>query len=177
MRLLPIEKPKGILTKIMYFMMKRSFGKVITPMKVIYARNPSLAFVVKKMQDTEENKLKIATETKLLVKNRIADLNGCAFCVDISEHFAEKSGLSIEKFRSVYKYETSDLFSDADKAVLNFVTEIIKNGEASDQAWNEIKKYFTERQIVDICYVSAVESYYNVFNKALEIHSDNLCSI
>jgi hypothetical protein len=42
MRLAPIENPKDIVGKIAYWMTKRRLGKVITPMKVIYARLPAL---------------------------------------------------------------------------------------------------------------------------------------
>ena len=40
MRLRPIEKPKGLMMKIAYFMTRRQFGKVMMPMKVVLARMP-----------------------------------------------------------------------------------------------------------------------------------------
>jgi hypothetical protein len=40
MRLRPIEKPKGLMMKIAYFMTRRQFGKVMIPMKVVLARMP-----------------------------------------------------------------------------------------------------------------------------------------
>lgn len=42
MRLDPIERPATIVGKIAYWMTARRLGKVITPMKVIYARFPAL---------------------------------------------------------------------------------------------------------------------------------------
>ncbi len=42
MRLKPIENPRKLLAKIAYWMSKRKFGKVLMPLKVVYARNPGL---------------------------------------------------------------------------------------------------------------------------------------
>jgi hypothetical protein len=39
----PIEKPQGLLMKLVYATTRQQFGKVLTPMKVAYARLP-LAF-------------------------------------------------------------------------------------------------------------------------------------
>jgi len=37
MRLQPIEKPKRLMMRIAYFMTRRQFGKVMSPMKVVLA--------------------------------------------------------------------------------------------------------------------------------------------
>ncbi len=39
----PIERPRGLMMKLVYAMSRRQFGKVLTPLKVISARMP-LAF-------------------------------------------------------------------------------------------------------------------------------------
>ncbi len=59
-RIEPIEKPKGLITKIAFKILKRDFGKVIMPAKVIYARYPKIMFAVKKMYDVENNLKKIS---------------------------------------------------------------------------------------------------------------------
>ena len=38
--LAPIERPQGLLKKIVYALSRRQFGKVPTPVKVVYARLP-----------------------------------------------------------------------------------------------------------------------------------------
>ena len=38
--LAPIEKPRGMMMGLVYKMSKRQFGKVLTPLKVVYARLP-----------------------------------------------------------------------------------------------------------------------------------------
>jgi len=41
-RLEPIEKPKGLMMRIAFWMTRRQFGKVMTPMKVLYPRMPRM---------------------------------------------------------------------------------------------------------------------------------------
>jgi len=41
MRLNPIDKPKGIAMRVAFWMTQRQFGKVLTPMRVLYPRMPA----------------------------------------------------------------------------------------------------------------------------------------
>ena len=45
----PIEKPRGIFLKMVFYFTKRQFGKVMTPMKVFVARMPA-AFAMRQYQ-------------------------------------------------------------------------------------------------------------------------------
>ncbi len=47
LRLAPIEKPRGLLVRLAYWLSKRQYGKVLTPMKVVYARKPGLINIVR----------------------------------------------------------------------------------------------------------------------------------
>lgn len=40
MRLTPIEKPKGLRMRMAFWFTRRKFGKVMTPMKVMFTRMP-----------------------------------------------------------------------------------------------------------------------------------------
>jgi hypothetical protein len=41
----PVEKPRGLLLKLVYFLTRRQFGKVATPIAVFSARMPT-AFLI-----------------------------------------------------------------------------------------------------------------------------------
>ena len=58
MRLEPIENPRGLLLKIAYWMSKRRFGKVLMPLKVVYARNPGLMWASNQIEKTMEGRLR-----------------------------------------------------------------------------------------------------------------------
>jgi len=50
MRLQPIEKPKRLMMRIAYFMMRRQFGKVMSPMKVVLAGMPGSEKLIRSLQ-------------------------------------------------------------------------------------------------------------------------------
>ena len=42
MRLAPIEQPNTLVLRLAYWMTRRAYGRVITPLKVVYARMPKV---------------------------------------------------------------------------------------------------------------------------------------
>ncbi len=113
--LAPIEKPRGLLTKLVYAVTRRQFGKVVTPVKVMYSRLPvTFGLFVSKIAKLDE-KLDLAPETQMLVRECVARINVCEFCIDIGRYFAIQSGMNEAKFDALSYYATSPLFSEAER--------------------------------------------------------------
>jgi alkylhydroperoxidase family enzyme len=177
MRLEPIEKPKGILLRIAYWMTQRQLGKVITPMKVLYSRMPTVMKLSYEIQRFEMKGIRLEPGLKFMVVTLAAQINGCGFCVDIARAMAIRQHLAMEKFNALSEYRTSPLFSDRERAALAYVEEATRHKRVSDTTFEELRKHFSEREIVEITWLNAVENYYNLINLPLEIESDGLCAI
>ncbi|MCB0502797.1 MAG: carboxymuconolactone decarboxylase family protein [Bacteroidetes bacterium] len=175
-RIAPLEKPKHPIVKAAYWIIKRKLGKVITPVKVIYARYPSMLPWVNKMDKIIENDIPLDDSIKLLVKYKIAFLNRCDFCLDIGQKSAIQKHIPLEKFYNIDSFETSDLFSEKEKSALQFAKEANQQ-KVSDTTFDTLKKHFNDKEIIGITYIVATENYYNIMNHALEINTDGLCSI
>jgi hypothetical protein len=81
----PIEKPQGLIMKLAYAMTRRQFGKVITPLKVHSARlPPSFGLFYSKISKLDK-KLLLPPETALLIREQVAHINMCLFCIDIAD--------------------------------------------------------------------------------------------
>ena len=175
--LAPIENPPGLMMKMVYGMSKRQFGKVMTPLKVFVARMP-LAFgmFVGKISKLDK-KLELPPETQLLVRERVARLNVCLFCIDIGRAFVIKSRMSEAKFDAMEGYATSPLFSDAERALLDYVTELTRDKKVDSETFARLAKHYSERAICEIVWLVASEHVYNMTNIGLNIHSDMLCDI
>ena len=120
----PIEHPSSPMLKLVYAMSRRQFGKVMTPLKVFVARMP-LAFGMFSGKIAKlDKKLELPAETQMLVRERVARLNVCLFCIDIGRSFVIKSKLNEAKFDALDDYATSPLFSESERALLDYVTEI-----------------------------------------------------
>jgi alkylhydroperoxidase family enzyme len=173
----PIENPQGLTMKFVYAMSRRQFGKVMTPLKVFAARMP-LAFgmFVGKIARLDK-KLELPQETILLVRERVAQLNICLFCIDIGRVFVIKSGMNEAKFDALNEYATSPLFSEAERALLDYVTELTRDKNVKPETFARLAKHYSERAICEIVWLVASEHFYNITNIGLNIHSDMLCDI
>jgi alkylhydroperoxidase family enzyme len=81
------------------------------------------------------------------------------------------------KFDALDEYNTSPLFTDAERAVLDYVTELTKDRTVNPDTFARVSKYYSERQICEIVWLVASEHFYNLGNIGLNIHSDMLCDI
>jgi alkylhydroperoxidase family enzyme len=177
MRLEPIEKPKGLMMRIAYWMTRRQLGKVMTPMKVVYPRVPGAMKVAYEMAKFESKGIRLEPQLKFMVTNLAAQINGCAFCLDIGRAMAIREHLGMDKFNALSEYRTSPLFSDRERAALAYVEEATRNKRVSDATFEALRKHFNEREIIEITWLNAVENYYNLINLPLEIESDGFCAI
>lgn len=173
----PIEKPKSLMMKLVYYLTKRQFGKVITPVKVGSARLP-IAFGIwgGKMYQLDK-KMILPKEMIFLIRNRVASINICEFCMDIGRYKAMKELMNEEKFNAVNEYNSSPLFSDAEKAALDYVTELTKDKKVNPQTFSKMAACYSEREICEIVFLVASEHTSNITNIGLNIHSDMFCDI
>jgi alkylhydroperoxidase family enzyme len=158
-------------------MSRRQFGKVMTPLKVFVARMP-LAFgmFVGKIGKLDK-KLELPAETIMLVRERVARLNVCLFCIDIGRAFQIQSRMNEAKFDAMEDYATSPLYSEAERALLDYVTELNHDKNVKPETFARLASYFSERAICEIVWLVASEHMYNISNIGLNIHSDMLCDI
>jgi alkylhydroperoxidase family enzyme len=85
----PIEKPDGLMKKLAYYFTRKQFGKVSTPVKVHSAWLPA-AF------GSLDKKLTLPREMVLLIREQVARLNVCSFCMDIGRSFAKRNRIRNE---------------------------------------------------------------------------------
>jgi alkylhydroperoxidase family enzyme len=176
-RILPIDKPKNIFVRIGFSLMKKQFGKVIMPARVVYARYPKLMFLTKKLMDIEQSMHEITDELKFLIQNFVATINGCSFCMDIAMKRAIQKKMPLEKFNELPNFKISSHFSDKEKAALTYVQEMTNNVHVPDEIFTELKKHWNDDTIIEITFTAAAENYLNLMTKPLGIGSDGLCMI
>ncbi len=177
MRLAPIERPKQLTARIAYWLTERRLGKVMTPMKVVYARLPALFRHAYQQVQIVEKHITLDPVISILVRTWPAMINQCTFCVDIAKAVALYKHMTMEKFEALPAYRTSPLFSERERAALAYVEEATREKRVSDATFAELQRHFTEREIVEITWLNALENYYNLLNLPLEIESDGLCAI
>jgi len=175
--LTPIEKPQGLMMKLAYYFTRRQFGKVLTPLKVYSARLPPAFGLFYAKIGKLDKKLLLPSETVLLIREEVARTNVCLFCMDIGRSVAIKASMNEAKFDALEQYRTSPLFSDAERAALDFATELTKDKKVNPDAFARLSRHYSEREICEIVWLVASEHLYNVTNIGLNVHSDMLCDL
>lgn len=175
--LAPIETPRGLIMKLVYYLTRKQFGKVLTPLKVFAARMPlgfgSFYGKINKL----DKQLELPPETVMLMREQVARINVCLFCIDIGRSFAIKASMNEAKFDALADYKTSPLFSEPERAALDYVTSLTKDKKVDAETFARLAKHYSERAICEIVWLVASEHVYNMTNIGLNIHSDMLCDL
>lgn len=175
--LAPIENPASPVLKMVYGMSRRQFGKVMTPIKVFVARMPLGFGMFYGKIGKLDKKLELPQEMQMLVRERVARLNVCLFCIDIGRWFTIKAHMNQSKFDALNDYASSPLFNDAERAALDYATELTQKKQVNDETFARLRKHYSERAICEIVWLVASEHFYNMSNIGLNIHSDMLCEV
>lgn len=173
----PVENPRGLMMKLVYATTRRQFGKVLTPLKVFCARLPVAFGQFYGKISTLDKKLVLSPETAMLIREQVARTNMCLFCIDIGRYFTIKASMNQAKFDALEQYSTSLLFTDAERAALDYVTELTRDKRVEADTFSRLARYYSERQICEIVWLVASEHFYNMTNIGLNIHSDMLCDV
>ena len=99
-----------------------------------------------------------------LVQIYASQLNGCAFCVDIHVKEAKISGERELRIYHVPVWQESPLFSDKEKAALEWTKAVtlISQGPVQEELFQKMKQYFTEKEISDL---NMQIAFINLFNR------------
>jgi alkylhydroperoxidase family enzyme len=176
--LAPVQSPRHPLLKLGYFFTRRSFGKVPGPLSVFCARMPFAFTSFYGRVGWLDRKLTLPSGTAMLIRQQVARGNSCLYCMDANRAAAiRKSEANRVKQDELDDYRDSSLFTDPERAALNYAAEVTQDRKVSDTTFAELSRHYNERQICEIVWLIASEHLYNLNNVALNIGSDGYCEI
>jgi len=93
---------------------------------------------------------------------------GCRYCEAHSLLAAGISGVSREKIEQVWEYRTSSLYSEAERAALDFALAAGSVPNAVDpELMDRLKRYWSEEQIVEILAAVCLYGFLNRWNDSM----------
>lgn len=173
----PIEEPQDPVMRQMYAAQIASMGRVISPVKVHSARLPTSFLQFYGKVGELDGQLTVPRELALLVRQRVASINVCLFCMDSNRAYTIMNSLSQAKFDALNDYQTSPLFSEAERAALDYVTKLTREKRMDPATFDRLAEHYSEREICEIVYLASSEHIFNMTNIGLNIHSDMLCDV
>jgi AhpD family alkylhydroperoxidase len=87
-----------------------------------------------------------------LVKIRASQINGCAFCLVMHTNEARQHGENDERMHLLNAWREAPVFSERERAALGLVEAVtrITEGHVPDDVYQQAKKHFSEKELVDI---------------------------
>jgi uncharacterized peroxidase-related enzyme len=110
----------------------------------------------------------IDPQLRNLISQMASRASGCRYCMAHTAHTAGRVGIPAEKEDALWEYETSPLFSEAERAALRVAQGAAQVPNAvTDDDFNALKRHYTEAQIVDIVAVIALFGFLNRYNDTM----------
>ena len=93
---------------------------------------------------------------------------GCRYCQAHTSHTGHRQGVSAEKIEALWEYETSELFTEAERAALSVAQAggSVPN-EATDAQFETLKQHFSAVEIAEIVAVVSLFGFLNRWNDTL----------
>ena len=163
--------------RVVYRIARHQYGKVLMPLRVIYSRAPVLLMVGLLIEWIRNHALRLEPELILLVAARVSAHHGCDFCHDLGQALAIQRGIGPERFRELHQWRDSHAFTPRERAALAWVDDMLDDGVIDAATLAEARALFSERELVELTWVHASETYFNMQAHPLGIPSDGLAAI
>jgi alkylhydroperoxidase family enzyme len=87
-----------------------------------------------------------------------------------------QTGADDEKIRQVPTWRESRLFTDLERAALEYAERMTITGEkVTDELWARLRACLTEAQIVELTAAVALENFRSKFNVPLGVEAQGFC--
>ena len=110
----------------------------------------------------------IDIQTKQLIALASSLSSGCKYCQAHTSHGAERAGMKEEKIADILNYSESKNYTDKEKALLDlaFAAGVTPN-KSTQSHFDNLKKYFSKKEIIDIVSVIALFGFLNRWNDTM----------
>ena len=97
-----------------------------------------------------------------LVKIRVSQINGCAFCLAMHTRDARKLGETEDRMHLLDAWRESPGYSERERAALAWTEAVtlIREGHVGDDVYDLARRHFSEQELVDLtCAVVAINGW------------------
>ena len=132
------------------------------------AERPELLIAFSGLASTVFQAEGIDIQTKQLIALASSLSSGCKYCQAHTSHGAERAGMKEEKIADILNYSESKNYTDKEKALLDlaFAAGITPN-KSTQGHFDNLKKYFSKKEIIDIVSVIALFGFLNRWNDTM----------
>ncbi len=166
MKPLPFDSvPEDIQERFLHYKETRGF----TPNSIqTMARRPNIVRAFMQLNKAILYEGTVTEELKMLVSLIASQVAGCRYCQAHMANLSKIYEASEAKISKVWEFETSDLFSDAERAALRVAySGAMAPSQTTAEEFEELYKHFDEGQVVEIVASIALFGFLNRWNDTM----------
>lgn len=98
-----------------------------------------------------------------LMKMRASQINGCAFCIDMHSKDARALGETEQRLYELDAWRETPFYTERERAALAWTEAVtlVSETHVPDAVYDEVRKQFSEKEIVDLTLVVATINAWN----------------
>lgn len=98
-----------------------------------------------------------------LLKMRASQINGCAYCLDMHSKDARALGETEQRLYELNAWRETPFYTERERAALAWIESItlVSETHVPDDVYEEVRKQFNEKEIVDLTLVAAAINAWN----------------
>ena len=132
------------------------------------ARRPAIAKAFAALNQAILYEGSVPEETKMLVALISSQASGCRYCQSHMANLSSIYSASDEKIANLWEFETSDLFSEAERSALRIAWKAGQLPNTCDtRDFDALKAHWDEDQIVEIVAAIGLFGYLNRWNDTM----------
>jgi AhpD family alkylhydroperoxidase len=104
-----------------------------------------------------------------LMKMRASQINGCAYCIDMHAKDARALGETEQRLYELDAWRETPFYNDRERAALSWTEAVtlVSQTHVPDSGYDEVRKHFSEKEIVDLTFVVTTINAWNRLAVAL----------
>lgn len=98
-----------------------------------------------------------------LIKLRVSQINGCAFCIDLHWKDLRAAGESEQRLYGLHTWEESPFYTDRERAAFAWAEALttLHPGHVPDAAFEAVTKEFRGKELADLTFVVTTINAWN----------------
>jgi AhpD family alkylhydroperoxidase len=98
-----------------------------------------------------------------LLKLRASQINGCAYCIDMHSKDARALGETEQRLYELNAWRETPFYTDKERAAPEWTEAVtlVSQTHVPDETFEQLKKHFSEKEIVDLTLLVAVINAWN----------------
>lgn len=100
-----------------------------------------------------------------LVRIRVSQINGCAYCIDMHTNDAIKGGEEIRRLMALSAWQETNFFNEHERAALLWAETLtlVATKHAPDEIYQQVAAQFSDQELAELTFVIATINAWNRF--------------